>query len=74
MFPEAVHMDIAVGFVSEGVGWVCSGQNGLGGVVSIGVQSILIEDGRFDHNSQVGESNASEVGSFIVRVIVVDAD
>ena len=33
-----------------------------------------LKDGRFDHNSEVSESNAAEVGPFVAHVIMANAD
>jgi hypothetical protein len=81
--PESMCEDIAAGFIAEGVGWavvLCGvgvgrgGSGGIAGIVVTGVRSVTIEDGRFDHDSRVGESNAAEVGPFITGIVVADAN
>ena len=59
MVPKAMSKDISTCFISKGVGWVDGVWGGGGGIVSTGLQSVSIKDGGFDHDSQVGESNAA---------------
>ena len=81
--PESMCEDVAVGFIAEGVGWAVvlygvgvgrGGSGGIAGIVVTGVRSVTIKDGRFDHDSRVGESNAAEVGPFIVHVGMANAN
>ena len=69
-----MYEDISTCFVSKGVGWVGFTWGGGVGIVITGLRSVSIEDGGFDHDSQVGESNAAEVGPFVAHVVVADAN